>query len=166
MAATAPALCADTISGTVVDSHGVPVAGINIVAEHVSNGGDGNIANAGTNAFGNFNATIDPGTYDFTFQPPAPPLAVALETTVPAVIVVGLTNMGTVALDPAVSLHVRLIQSTGQPVQFVNLDVIVAATGEKLDIIGDTSDAWVRSTWPWTGTPSRSPWSAASTPST
>ncbi len=135
----APLGHADFVTGTVVDANGAPVAGVNIVAVDLVNGGNGLIANAGTNAFGVFYSTILPGTYEFTFEPPAPPAAVALATVVGPVAVLGTTSLGTVVLDPAVSLQGRLLQQNGLPASGVNLDVIHLATGVNIDLIGDTS---------------------------
>ena len=140
LAALAPGAHADFVTGTVVDSNGQPVAGVNIVAKSLSGGGNGNIANAGTNAAGFFNATIDPGTYELTFEPPAPPAAVALVTVVDNVVVSGTNVMGNVVLGPAVHLSGRFVRAGGIPVQGVNLDIIDEATGDNLDLIGDTSN--------------------------
>lgn len=140
LVALAPSAHADFVTGTVVDANGLPVAGVNIVAKSNSGGGNGNIANAGTNAQGVFNATIDPGVYELTFEPPAPPAAVALITVVDNVVVSGTNVMGNVQLDPAVHLSGRFVRAGNIPVQGVNLDIIDEATGDNLDLIGDTSD--------------------------
>lgn len=137
-----PGARADFVSGTVVDANGQPVAGVNITARSTgSGGGDGHIANAGTNAAGFFNVTIDPGVYRFTFEPPAPPAAVALITDVENVVASGTSSIGTVTLGAAVHLQGRLIRAGNIPVQGVNIDVIDLATGDNLDLIGDTSNA-------------------------
>jgi hypothetical protein len=132
---------ADLISGVVVDANGLPVPNVNIVADSQGGGGDGNLANAGTDANGVFNATIDPGLYDFTFEPPAPPAAVALVTVVGSVLVNGTTSMGTVVLGPAVALSGRVVRAGSIPVPGVNLDVIDLATNDNMDIVGDQTNA-------------------------
>ena len=131
---------ADFVSGTVVDANGQPIAGVNIVAKSLTGGGDGGIANAGTNSLGVFFSTINPGTYELTFEPPAPPAAVALVTVVDNVVVSGTAVMGNVMMDPAVHLSGRFVHSGNIPVQGVNLDIIDQATGDNLDLIGDTSN--------------------------
>lgn len=131
---------ADFITGTVVDAQGQPVAGVNIKAKSLTGGGNGNLMNGGTNAAGVFFSTIDPGTYDITFEPPPPPAAVALVKTLQAVPVAGTVNLGTVALDAAVHLQGRCLQTNGLPVQGVNLDVIELSTGTDLDLVGDTTN--------------------------
>jgi len=143
--------CADFITGTVVDSNGVPVGGVNISARDVVGGGNGNLANGGTDANGFFNSTIDPGTYELTFEPPRPPAAVALVTVLDNVVVAGVTSLGTVALDPAVALNVRFLDPNHVPVQGLNLDVFELSTGlEYLELIGDSPDVlgWVHMSVP------------------
>lgn len=132
---------ADFVSGTVVDANGQPVAGVNITARSLGGGGDGHLANAGTNAAGVFNVSIDPGVYDFTFEPPAPPAAVAMITEVENIVASGSVSIGTVTLDPAIHLQGRLIRAGNIPVQGVNLDVVELASGDNIDLIGDASDA-------------------------
>ncbi|HIG10912.1 MAG: carboxypeptidase-like regulatory domain-containing protein [bacterium] len=136
-----PLAAADLLSGLVLDGNGIPVAGVNIVFKNLGTGAtNGNAANAGTNILGVFNVTIDPGQYRITFEPPAPPAAVALGLRLEGVVVAGSTSLGTVVLPPAISLKGRILRAGNLPVAGVNLDVIELATGENITLISDSTN--------------------------
>ncbi len=137
---TAAGAVADQLSGFVVDAQGLPVAGVNISAKSESGGGNGNLANGGTDASGFFDVTIDPGVYEFTFEPPPPPAAVALAAVLEGVVVSGNSSLGTVALGEAVAVSGRTVSAGGIPVAGVNLDVIDLTTGENIVLPGDITD--------------------------
>lgn len=141
LAAAAPVAAADFITGTLLDANGQPVAGANINAKNLGSGGDPNLQNDGTDANGFFLTTIPAGTYRITFIPPAPPAALGMPLDVEPVVVLGTTDMGTIVLPPARALTGRALGPGGVPVAGINLDVIEKATGDNLDLTGDTTDA-------------------------
>ena len=63
-------VAADFLAGQVVDSQGVGVGGVNIDVENMITGDKPDILNGGTNPGGFFNATLPPGLYEVTFNPP------------------------------------------------------------------------------------------------
>lgn len=132
---------ADLITGQVVDSNGVPVAGVNIDAFTIPGDNNTTIFNDGTDAGGFFSTTIPPGTYRIHFHPPPPPASSSLDLDVQPVTVLGTVNMGVIFLPPARSLTGRALDPQGVPVPGINLDVIDLATGDNLNLVGDTTNA-------------------------
>ena len=136
VASFVPCARAGVITGRVVDSNGVPIAGVNIDA----NGG-ATVTNGGTDANGLFTTTITPdGVYDILFEPPPPPASTALTRELLNVNVVGTVNLGDVVLPPGVALTGKVVRaSNGAGVPGVNLDV--EQNGTPLLVKGDVTDA-------------------------
>lgn len=121
---------ADTITGRVVSSTGVPVVGVNIDAFRVSNGNEeGNIFNDGTSTTGDFVTTIPPNVYDLYFFPPVPPASSHVTLVVRNVVVVGTVNLGTLTLPPGFVVSGRTQTQAGAPVANVTVQVIDELTG-------------------------------------
>ena len=137
-AALAGTAHAGVITGRVVDSNGVGVAGVNIGAEGSN---DPTIVNGGTDANGFFTTTITPdGTYDLFFEPPPPPTTTHLTRVLEDVNVSGTVNLGDVVLAPGVALTGKVVRaSNGAEVPGVNLDV--EQGGDPLPVQGDVTDA-------------------------
>lgn len=135
-----PAL-SDTVTGQVVNHLGVGVAGVNIGAEDLIGGGDGNLANGGTNSGGFFTITIDPGLYQLTFEPPAPPAQPLVTAVVTDVFVAGALDLGIVQLAQGAVLSGRLLTPSSTPAVNVNLDVVDLSTNQNLTIQNDATDA-------------------------
>lgn len=132
---------ADTITGQVVDEHGVGVPGVDIDVKNLGSGGTPPIFNDGTDANGFFTTTLPAGLYRVTFTPPPPPATTNLVLEVDDVIVVGSTAMGVVELPPGVALAGRALDPLGLPVAGINIDVIDAA-GDNLTLAGDATDVF------------------------
>ncbi|MBK7877357.1 MAG: carboxypeptidase regulatory-like domain-containing protein [Planctomycetes bacterium] len=135
------------LDGTVVDSLGNPVPGVNLDIKKISGGGGTpNVLNDGTDALGHFHMTIQQtqatGFYEVTFYPPQPPASTSLVSVLPSVVVNLNTtvNLGTFVLDPGVSISGHVQNTLGAPVAGVNFDVIDAG-GNNLTLAFDQSDA-------------------------
>lgn len=129
--AAAPA-SAQLISGTVVDSNGNPVQGVNINA-YDSTGDEVHLANDGTDALGQFLTLFEDGldVHTVEFIPPLPPTTSLLVKHVPNVAVVaGTTNMGTIALAPGVGVIGRVVRTGGVPVSGIKLQAVDGLSGE------------------------------------
>lgn len=128
---------ADVVTGHVVDSNGLPVAGVDIDIKTLG-GDDLPIIDDGTDASGNFSIVVPAGLYDVLFFPPAPPVTTHLSTVVEDVVVVGTKNLGTIVLPPGVAVTGRCVTTTAIPVAGVNLDVHLDGGGDLL-LKGDTT---------------------------
>jgi len=141
LAALAPAVRADLLTGTVVDQNGVGVYAVNIDVVATDGGNDPTVSNDSTGPDGSFAVTVTPaGTYRVIFKPPVPPATTHLILQVDDVTISGTTDMGTVALPAGVALYGRVIGPNAQPVAGVNLDVIDQTTGDNLPLQGDSTD--------------------------
>lgn len=130
--ALSPLCAADTITGRVLSSTGVPVSGVNIDAIRVSNGNDQDLANDGTTATGDFSTTIPPGVYDLRFFPPAPPASSHVTLVLRNVVVAGTKSLGTLTLPPGFLVSGRVQTQAGVPLPNVNIQVIDALTGNEV----------------------------------
>jgi hypothetical protein len=137
--ASAPAR-ADLLVGRVVGPGGVGVAGVNIDVENLGSGGDPVLSGDLTNASGFFSVQIPGGLYDVTFLPPAPPTAVLLGQTLPAIAVVGTVNLGDVTLTPGFVLTARAVDPLGQPVAGIDVDLFDLGAAASLPLSGDQTD--------------------------
>jgi len=135
-------LSADTLTGRVVDVNGVGLAGIDIDAVSVSGGGNPHLTNDGTDANGNFSATIDPGLYRLTFYAAPPPATTLLAGVLDNVVVSGVKNVGTIVLQPGVSLSGRTLDSAGLPLAGVKVVVKRDDTGAIVPMKNATSNAF------------------------
>ena len=133
---------ADTITGQVVDSIGNPVANVNIDAFNTVTGEDETLSGDFTDANGFFTTTIPAGIYDLSFLPPSPPTTTHLAATQDAVVVVNVTNLGTITLPPGVALSGRCINAGGNPVAGVDIDVFDETTKKQLVLTNDDTDAF------------------------
>ncbi|MCP3915354.1 MAG: carboxypeptidase regulatory-like domain-containing protein [bacterium] len=132
---------ADTISGRVVDANGVGVSGVDLDVFEQNSGNEVPVTNGASGAGGIFNALIAaPGVYRVVFKPPAPPVTTHLIVQVENVVVVGMANMGDVALPAGVALSGRAVRAGGTPVPGVDLD-LYDASGTELMLQGDQTDA-------------------------
>ena len=138
----APLPLADTITGRVVDVNGVGLAGIDIDALSLSGSGNPHLTNDGTDASGNFTATIDPGLYRLTFYAPPPPTTTLLAGVLDNVVVSGVKNLGTIVLQPGVSLSGRTIDSAGLPLSGVKVVVTRNDTGALVPMKNASSNAF------------------------
>lgn len=138
---TTPLAFGDLVTGRVVDANGVGVPGVNIDAFRVSNGNSENIANDGTDANGNFSATIDADVYDLHFYPPRPPTTTHVPKVVHNVVVAGTRNLGTITLEAGVSLSGRTLNPAGLPAPQVQLRLF-EATGVEIPVDTDRTDAF------------------------
>jgi hypothetical protein len=130
---------ADFVVGQVKNPQGVGVAGVDIDFENLRGGGRPNVFNDGTDAGGFFTTTVDPGFYDITFTPPAPPASTLLVGKLPAVVVAGTVNLGVITLQQGVSVQGRCVNSALLPVSGVNLDIVDSA-GALLAVPGAHTD--------------------------
>lgn len=142
VALLAPTGLADLITGQVVDGNGVGISGVNIDAKNLSTGDDAVLIGDGTDFNGFFTTTIPAGLYKVTFNPPGPPASTSLPRDVDDVIVVGTKNMGVIALPDGVALSGHIQDSLGLPVAGVNIDVVDLSSGENVDLLNDSSNAF------------------------
>ena len=142
LAWSAPTSHADLITGQVVDSNGVGVPGVDIDVKNLGSGGDPAIFNDGTDVNGFFSTTLPAGFYRVTFNPPPPPASTHLILEVDNVVVVGTTNMGVLSLPPGVALTGSAVNSSGFPIGGINLDVIDNVTGDNINLVGGTTNAF------------------------
>ncbi len=138
-----PFAAAQTITGQVRSSTGVPVPGVNIDGFD-TNGDEIDLLNDGTDASGNFTTTLvaPAGVYTFLFYPPAPPLTTHLVGERANVVVVTTTNLGIVALGAGVLLSGRTVRSGGIPVSNVTLTVLDGPTGNPLTQVQTKTNAF------------------------
>ncbi|MEQ1895691.1 MAG: PKD domain-containing protein, partial [Planctomycetota bacterium] len=135
-------LHADTITGRVVDVNGVGLPGIDIDATSLGSGGNPHLTNDGTDANGNFTATIDSGVYRLFFYAPPPPTSTLLAGVLDNLVVVGTVNLGTIVLQPGVSLSGRTVDSAGLPLAGVKVVVNRTDTGALVPMKANTSNAF------------------------
>ncbi len=135
-----PTALADNVTGRVVDSMGVGIAGVDLDVQNLGGGGDPTPLNDGTDALGFFDMTVPAGLYLITFNPPAPPASTSLVLEVDNVVILGVTAMGDVMLPQGVALTGRTTNSSGLPVAGVNLDLIDLDTGDDLTLVGGSTD--------------------------
>jgi len=135
-------LSADTLTGRVVDVNGVGLPGIDLDAASIASGGNPHLTNDGTDANGFFTATIDPGLYRLTFYAPPPPTTTLLAGVLENVIVSGFKDVGTIVLQPGVSLTGRTLDSAGLPLSGVKVVVKRDDTGATLPLKNATSNAF------------------------
>lgn len=120
---------ADFITGTVVDSNGVPMPGVNIDAIRLSNGNNINLSNDGTDAAGFFLTTIPADVYDLIFYPPAPPASTQVPLVLHNVVVAGTKNLGTLHLTAGWTISGHVQTQAGLPIGQVPLLLTDMATG-------------------------------------
>jgi len=122
VAALATLAHADTLTGTVVNQAGLPIAGATVVCNGLS---------VITTATGTFSFTVPSGVYSVDVAPPA---ASGLATAhIEDMHVAGTLNVGNMTLVPGVTISgLVLYGTTGLPVPNGDMDVIDAATGQKL----------------------------------
>jgi len=135
-----PTALGDNVTGRVIDSMGVGIAGVDLDVKNLGSGGDPTPLNDGTDALGFFDMTVPAGLYRITFNPPAPPASTSLVLEVDDVVVQGVTAMGDVSLPQGVALTGRTTSAGGVPVAGVNLDLIDLGTGDNLILVGGTTD--------------------------
>lgn len=129
------------LTGTVLDSGGQPVSGVNIDVLGINGGADPIVANDGTDLNGMFSVTVTPpGTYEVIFFPPAPPVTTSLNLSLPSVVIATTTNLGNVSLEPGVAISATLLDLGGLPLPGVNIDIRVKSTGQDLLLTGDATD--------------------------
>lgn len=133
---------AGVLTGRVVDSSGVGVAGVDLDFKSESGGGNPVVSNDGTDANGFFSTTVTPnGLYRVTFTPPPPPTTTHLVLRMDDVAIVGTTSIGTVVLAAGVAVSGRVLrQSSGLPVAGVNIDVVDLTTGNNLTLTNDLTN--------------------------
>lgn len=141
LATLLPVAQADIFVGHVVDSSGAPVAAVNIDMEDMLTGDDVSLSNDSTDSNGDFVMDVPPGLYRLILIPPPPPVTTHLITTFDDVVVIGFTNLGTVALTPGFGFFGRLIGPANQPLQDVDLDVVDLETNARLRLTGDDTDS-------------------------
>ena len=113
VALSATTAWADTLTGRVVDQNGVGLA--NVRVDTVSGGN-----RATTLATGVFTMTLNAGTWDLTFTPPATTLAPEQRL---GVAVGGVTNLGDVVLRPGFALGGTALDTANLPVAGCNINV-------------------------------------------
>jgi len=133
---------ADAITGRVVDSNGVGVAGVDIDFVRLGGGGNPHEANDGTDANGNFLTTVDPGVYQVLFFAPPPPTTTLLTGSLPSVVVSGTVNLGTITLVNGAAVQGTVLNASSFPVGSVKVDVFDAATGTKHPLKNNTTSAF------------------------
>jgi len=142
LATLAPIAAADVITGTVVDSHGVPVAGVDIDAIRLSNGNNIHLQNDGTNSAGAFNTIIPPDVYDLYFFPPAPPTNTHVTLVLHNVLVTGTKNLGTLHLQAGSVVNGHVQNQSGTPIGSVELIMTDLATGQLVPLLVHSTDAF------------------------
>src|SRR5262245_42221110 len=133
---------ADAITGRVVDSNGEGVAGVDIDFINLGSGGNPHELNDGTDAFGNFVTTLDPGVYEILFFPPPPPATVLLTGVRTPVTVIGTKNLGTITLATGVLLKGKTVTAGNVPVGDVRAEILDPITKTLLPVKNNTTNAF------------------------
>jgi len=128
------AVCAQTVTGTVVSATGAPIAGVTL---EFSNGTQP--AAPTTNALGQFTCTVQAGAQNINFSPPSTAYAPhqLQGVTVPAV---GSIALGAIVLQPGIALSGTVLAG-GLPLSGADINVYNSATGQKLFIENDLTSA-------------------------
>lgn len=132
---------ADTLTGQLVDSQGVGLAGIDIDVEEMATGDPVTINNGATGPGGIFNVTLPAGNFRVIFKPPAPPASDLLVEVVENVLVSGTTGLGIVTMDSGFVISGTVVGPTSLPVVGVDLDVVVAGTSVQVPQTSDDTGA-------------------------
>lgn len=136
-----PVVQAGVIKGRVVDESGQGVQGVDIDVETPA-GSDVEIDSDGTNATGHFETSVPDGSsFVVLFNPPGPLKDQLVTTVLGDVAISGTVQLGTITLRDGVVLSGRVVDSVGQPVAGVDLDVVELETDEDLELSGDNTDA-------------------------
>jgi hypothetical protein len=139
----APAASADVITGRVVDSNGVGVAGVDLDFTRAGGGGgNAHEMNDGTDVNGFFTTTVDPDVWDVIFFPPTPPATTLLATVVPNVNANGPIDIGTVVLPPGVLVTGTVRGVANIPVAGVKVNVFDNGSGDQLPLKNNTTSAF------------------------
>ena len=134
----APGAFADVISGRVVSPTGAGVAGIDIDVEDFITGVPVTVSADFTDADGNFQTILPPGTYTVTFKPQATNLFTGFFE---PVVVSGNTDMGEIVLRKAFTISGRVENQAGTGVAGVNIDVVDLETKLDMPIVDDVTPA-------------------------
>lgn len=138
---TCLALFTTTVTAQIISGHLQTSAGANLSGVTVEV--DGGAFTATTNVLGNFSVTVGAGIHDVTFAP-----AFAQSTTLaPAqragvvVAATGTVNLGNIVLLPAITITGTVLLAGGTPANSADVDIVNAATGEKLFTPQDNTTA-------------------------
>lgn len=123
---------ADTLTGQIVDPNGVGIVGATLT---FTNGATP--LNPVTGLNGVFAFVLNPGTYDISIDPGVAGVA---PMQLFGVQVAGLTNLGTIRLQPGFTISGQIVDPNGLPVFGVDTDVRDAVTGARLYTPGDNTD--------------------------
>ncbi len=132
---------AATLSGTVTDTGGFGVPGVNIDVVDTATGDSIPLDSDTTDGNGDFAVTVpDNATYDIRLLPMIDDRLVP--TIIRDVVVTtGTTNIGSVALDPGALLTGTVLrQDNNLPVASADTDVDISSTGESVFTPGDNTD--------------------------
>lgn len=130
------------LTGTVTDSAGVGIAGVDIDVTNLATGLQVNLSQDFTLFDGSFSLVIcqvvPSGFYDIRFQPPAsePFFDLVLQT----VSLSGSGDLGSIVLEDAGIIEGRVVDETGLPLPFVDLDFFDPISGQATVFSGDFSD--------------------------
>ncbi len=126
-------------TGTVVDVNGAPVAGADLDFFH-QDGQESNTRNDGTGANGTFSTEVrdGPDTYDVRINPPYG--AALLPAELNDIFIVGTKNLGTITMPTGLLVEGRAINSIGQPLAGVLINVVDSATGAPIFIPHSATD--------------------------
>ncbi len=127
---------ADTITGTVRNTSGQPIASVTVNAVSVATGAVA--ATIATTATGTFTLTVVAGVYTIDFAPTGTTVAPAEFANMN---VAGTLNLGFVTLQPGLVLTGTVTTTTGALIVNGDTDVINAATGVKLYTPNDNTNA-------------------------
>ena len=143
LALLASAASAQVITGTVLAPNGAPMPGVNIDVIRVSNGNNETVANDGTNALGQFTATLSRNdVFDIWFFPPPPPATSHVTYVMRNVVVSGTKNLGTIQLQAGAILSGTIQTTSGTPVSGLDLRVFDNVTGFEVPLMQNTTSAF------------------------
>jgi hypothetical protein len=116
---------AETVIGQVVDTMGLPVAGIDLDFINQRGGGVPIVFNDGTDAGGFFTTTVPPGLFDIVFTPASG--TTNLSITIQDVGVVGTVDLGVITLPEGALLECRVLSHQGLPLASVAYEILAEA---------------------------------------
>lgn len=127
------------LSGQVLDPRGAPVEGLDLDVFDAISGAAAFAPNAESGADGRFQIVLDSGTYNANLRPPAG--ARLLPARLTGLVLAADLDLGSLTLQEGVLVSGQVLDSSGSPVEGVDLDFLDVATGRVAFTVRDTTDA-------------------------
>lgn len=128
-----------TVSGQVTDTTGTPISAAYLHFYRPGGGGRVYTFRDKSDALGNYSVVVAPGTYDLRYGPHSGTPYVALS--VPSVSIPGNITLPTVALQTGSAVSGTILDSSGNPVINVNINVFDTNTQASVVLAHDATDS-------------------------